>query len=202
MDRISGDMSTFAFAFTGSRMKLQINVDHDNLTNIVVALRPPVEEAGLVRAADLRLLRVSLVELVALLRGVEETAAREAVESAAAAGLIRDIGEAGRLLRLLWPRPGLWPRLRAGLRLRFRPPPAAGAALLLLLLALLQQVELTQRRELAVRQVEFRRLGRPRRPPLRLGLLGYPRRRWPSAGGRLRARRLSLNENQRLLQYG
>ena len=122
-----------------AKSKTNLNNDKfdDSLTNIVVALRPPVEEAGLVGAADLRLLRVPLVELVALLRRVEETAAREAVESAAT-GLIRNVGELGRLLRLLRPRPRLWPRFRLRPRPRLGPSPAAGAALLLLLLALLQ----------------------------------------------------------------
>ena len=164
------------------------------LTDVLVALLPPVVEAGLVRAAHLGLGRVSLVELVALLGRVEEAAAREAVQSRAA-GQVRHVRQLSRLLRLLGPRPRRFrPRPRRFRPRRFRPPPvgARGARALLLLLALLQQVELTQRRQLAVRQVELRALGRPRRPPLGLGHLGNPRRRRPATGGRFGARRQSL----------
>ena len=56
------------------------------LTDVLVALLPPVVEAGLVGAAHLRLRRVPLVELVALLARVEQAAAREAVQPRAAAG--------------------------------------------------------------------------------------------------------------------
>ena len=56
------------------------------LTDVLVALLPPVVEAGLVGAAHLRLRGVPLVELVALLARVEQAAAREAVQSRAAAG--------------------------------------------------------------------------------------------------------------------
>ena len=56
------------------------------LTDVLVALLPPVVEAGLVGAAHLRLRRVPLVELVALLARVEQTAAREAVQPRSAAG--------------------------------------------------------------------------------------------------------------------
>ena len=75
------------------------------LTDVLVALLPPVVEAGLVGAAHLRLRRVPLVELVALLRRVEEAAAREAVQSSAADGPVRHVRQLSRLLGLLGPRP-------------------------------------------------------------------------------------------------
>ena len=76
-------------------------------TDILVALLPPVVEAGLVGAAHLRLRRVPLVELVALLAGVQKAAAREAVQSRTAArGRARPVRQLRRLLRLR-------PRLRS-----------------------------------------------------------------------------------------
>ena len=84
------------------------------LTDILVALLPPVVEAGLVGAAHLRLRRVPLVELVALLARVEQAAAREAVQSRTAGRRAGPVRQLRRLLRLR-------PRLRSGPRPRGRP---------------------------------------------------------------------------------